>query len=178
MQSTKYGEVLVLIDWDNLFICLQERFGAEMRLENRIQALIEWIKSDIGEIWREWGFVFAPDYLTIIHRDIFVRNNLRLMICPKKQIGEMQMDTVDETLIWFGEAMLNHPEIGFICLVSGDADYVKFLEKAKKAGVKIALAPPTINSLSRDLVGYANINPKTGKKIILRLDTLFERSNM
>ena len=165
------SKVLILIDWDNLFICLQEKFGAEMRIEERLQALTEWIKTEIGEIFKGWGFVFAPDHLTIIHRDIFVKNNLRLMICPKEQVGGTQKDTVDETLIWFGEAILDHPDIGFICLVSGDADYIEFLEKAKRAGIKVALAPPTINSLSRNLLDCVDIHPKTGKKMILRLDT-------
>ena len=124
MQSTIYGKVLVLIDWDNLFLCLQDKFGAEMNLEHRIQKLMEWIQNEIGEILEGYGFVFAPDHLNSLHREMLIRNNLRIIISPKEQIDGLQRDTVDKTLMWFGRMMLRHSDIGFICLVSGDEDFV------------------------------------------------------
>lgn len=176
-------KVLLLIDWDNLFLCLYQKFGDKTRLEYRVQKLLEWVKHDIGEI--ACGFVFAPEHMTVMHRDMWAEHGLHFMTCPKRQLkkpernpksGAMESvrDTVDETLIWFGRMMMKHPDIGYICLVSGDNDYTSLMEEAATRHIKRALAPPTIGSLSKSqgLIKLVDIHPKTHAKMLLRLDTV------
>ena len=183
--KTSAKKVLVLIDWDNIFICLHDRFKTELRLEEKIQKMLEWVQREIGEILEGHGFIFAPEHLSFFHQKMCTNNNLRLFTCPKKKLqkpeinaksGEIEdeEDTVDETLIWFGKMMLRHPDVGFICLVAGDNDYVPLMEEAAKYNVKRALVPPTIDSLSRSkaLVKLVDIHPVTLNKMLLRLDTL------
>ena len=174
------GKVLLVVDWDNLFLNLFHAFRPEeIKLSHRFKKLLEWIKSEIGEILGEHGFIFAPEHLCSAHQEICVQNNFRIMICPKKQTrgatGEAkEEDTVDETIIWFAKMMIRYPDVKFLCLVSGDDDFVELLEAAKRQDIKIALAPPTISSLSRSkkLIRLADKHPRTMKKMILRLDKL------
>lgn len=172
-------QVLILADWDNIFLCLYNVFRAEMRLEYRIKKMMEWIKSDIGEIFGGYGFMFAPEHLSVLHQQLCVENKFKLITCPKRQsrneLGEIATeDTVDETIIWFGRIMLYHPHIKFICLVSGDDDYVPLMQEAEKYGIKRVLVAPTIDSLSRskNLIRLADKHPKTLQKMILRMDTV------
>jgi hypothetical protein len=179
LSQTATGQVLVLADWDNIFLCLYNVFRAEMRLEHRIQKMMEWIKTNIGEIFGGYGFMFAPEHLSILHQQLCVENGFKLITCPKRSIknelGEIIIeDTVDETIVWFGKIMFCHPNVRFICLVSGDDDYVPLLQEAEKCGVKRVLVAPTIDSLSRSkrLIQLADKHPKTSQKMILRLDTI------
>lgn len=178
-------KVLVLIDWDNLFLCLHNRFARQMRIEYRIQKLLKWVQKEIGEIFEGYGFVFAPEHLSTIHQDMCTDNNLRLFTCPKRQLDKpkknlktnkmvTEEDTVDETLMWFGKIMMSHSNVGFICLVAGDDDYVPLMKEAKKQNIQRVLIPPTLDSLSRSkrLVRLADKHPITKEKMILRLDTL------
>ena len=177
------NKVLVLVDWDNLFFSLFDSFKMHMDLERRLKKMMEWIKTEIGEIIGGYGFVFAPEHLAFYHQQVCVENNFKLLICPKRKLeepkinkktGEMmsEEDTVDETIIWYGNLMMRHRDVGFICLVSGDNDYVPLFEEAPEHGVKRVLVPPTINSLSRSktLIRLTDKNPKTNKKMILVLD--------
>lgn len=178
--STPSGKVLLLIDWDNVFFCLYSMFKRDIRLEYRLKRLTDWIKKEIGEIFSDHGFVFAPEHLAQFHQQVCVQNDLKLIICPKREIKdsegktEREEDTVDETIIWFGKMMMSHPDVKFICLVSGDDDYVPLFEEAEKHNIKRVLAPPTIDSLSKSkrLVGLVDKHPVTSKKMLLRLDTL------
>lgn len=179
------GKVLLLIDWDNLFFCLYDMFKTNMQLEHRLKKLIEWLQKDIGELFGGHGFVFAPEHLAIYHQQICVQNNLKIIVCPKRELKEPKPnpktgklmnkeDTVDETIMWFGKLMIKHPDIKFVCLVSGDDDFAPFFEEVESSNVKRVLAPPTINSLSssKRLIKLADKHPDTAKKMILMLDAV------
>ena len=186
LQSAVAKQVLLLIDWENLFYGLFRRFGAEeMRIEARIKKLMDWIKTDIGELLGGYGFVFAPEHLSYRHQQTCVEDKLRLMICPKKHFVEprtnpktgdsvTEEDTVDETIIWFTKTMVRHPNFKCICLVSGDSDYIPLLEEMPQYGIKRALAIPTIDCLSknRELTSFADRSPITDKKMLMRLDNI------
>lgn len=160
-------KVLLLIDWENLFLNLFDVFREKMQLSYRIEDSMKWLK-ETGELLGGKGFVFAPEHLSYLHQEICVENNLQIMICPKKE----KRDIVDETIIWFGRIMLSHPEVGILCLASGDDDFVPLLEDAQKNGIKTSLIIPTINSLSRNLLSFIEKDPKTGKRIALMMDNL------
>jgi len=179
-------KVLLLIDWDNFFLSLYDSFGPDkMQIDYRLQALLQWISQNIGELAGGYGFVFAPEHLTLSFQQMCVQNQLRLVTCPKRPLADpkrnlktgymmQEEDTVDETLIWFGKMMMRHPDVKFICLVAGDDDYVELFEEASHYNVRRVLAPPTLKSLSlsQGLVSLADKHPLTHKKMILRLDEL------
>jgi hypothetical protein len=179
-------QVLLLVDWENLFFTLYARFGAEkMHLENRIEKLMEWVKEEIGELLGGCGIVFAPEHLTFLHQQICAKNGLKLIICPKRQLkeqkrnrktGDMETeeDTVDETIIWFAKMMLRHPNFKFLCLVTGDNDYVPLFKEVQRCGIKRALVAPTTDSLARskELIGLVDRHPITMKKMSFRLDNM------
>lgn len=178
-SSSTLKQVLVLGDWDNIFICLFEKFKNEMRLGHRISATMEWIQNRVGQIFGGYGFMFAPEHLSVIHQQLCINSGFRLFTCPKREVRDKSgnigtEDTVDETIIWFGEIMLKHPDTGFICLISGDDDYVPLLEDAGKLGVKRALVAPTLASLSRSktLIRLVDKHPITGRRMILRMDNV------
>lgn len=179
MLIAKKEETLLLIDWDNLFTSLWNDFGQDkLRLPERIERLMNWVKTDIGRLLGGiGGFVFAPEHLSFHHKQMFLRHGFNFFICPKKveEDGSI-LDTVDEKIISFGRLMMRHPDVGIICLVSGDSDYVPLFEIASIYGVKRALAPPTLNSLSKDkdLTDLIDNHPITGKRMVLRLDELEE----
>jgi hypothetical protein len=169
-------QVLLLIDWDNLFFSLVNRFGKVeyIRIETRLKILIDWIKEEIGELVGKYGFVFAPEHLSLFHQEICINCGLKLITCPKRQLNNIgaQEDTVDETIIWFAKMMTGHFDFKTICLVSGDNHFVPLLEELKEQGIKIALAPPTADSLARtkELIDLVDINLQTGKRMLLMLD--------
>lgn len=179
-------KVLLLIDWENLFYNLFADFGAQdMNLSSRLRKMLAWIQEEIGEIFGGYGFVFAPEHLSVDHQRICVNNKMKLMTCPKRQLRApkkdpktgktiIEEDTVDETIIWFGKIMMRHPDVKFICLVSGDDDYVPLFEEAERHNIRRILIPPTLNSLSKSkrLVRLADRHPKTLKRMILRLDNV------
>ncbi len=176
--ETNTPKVLLLVDWQNVFLNLFSTFGmpppGKMNLEERFKKLMAWIKTDIGDILGEHGFVFTSTHFLSSHQKMWGESNLKIVICPKREvkdkIGTKEEDTVDDTIIWFAMAMANHPNIKFICLVSGDGDYVPMLEEVKKKGIKVALAAPTVRSLSRALFRLTDEHPQNGKKMFLRLD--------
>lgn len=173
LQKESESKVLLLVDWDNVFHSLFNDFGADrMNLEYRFEKLIEWVTNSVGDLLSSNGFIFAPEHFNAYHRQICVKNKLKIVICPKRQTEAQIEDTVDETIIWFGKMMIKHPDVKFLCLVSGDEDFVPLLEEAKKNGIKVALVAPTINSLStnKTVVRLVDNNPKNRKKMILRLD--------
>jgi len=177
-------KVLLLIDWENLFFSLAWYFGvSEVRLEDKISKLMKWVKDEVGELLGGYGFVFAPEHLSHFHQQICVQNGLRLIICPKrrfekpkmnKKTGEMVLeeDTVDETLIWFAETMLRHPNFKFVCLVSGDNDYVPLLKEMGRHCIKRALVAPTRDCLSKskELTELVDKHPTTLRRMSMRLD--------
>ncbi|MCX6723056.1 MAG: NYN domain-containing protein, partial [Candidatus Staskawiczbacteria bacterium] len=176
---------LLLLDWDNFWYSLYNRFGVgEMNIERRIKAVVEWAES-IGGLIGGHGFVFAPEHLTSVHREICLKNKFQIMICPKKYIAKAQqnlksgkpenrVDIVDDAIIDFAKMMAGHPDFKTICLVSGDNDYAPLFRDLGGRGIIRSLAAPTIDSLSRnkELLNLVDTSSITGKKLLLMLDRI------
>ena len=63
--ETPKNKVLLLIDWENVFSCLFNDFGPDrLNLDYRFKKLMEWIKAEIGELFGDHGFIFAPSHFT------------------------------------------------------------------------------------------------------------------
>ena len=190
-------QVLLLIDWDNVWCSLLNRFGiGEMKIEGRIEGLMKWTREKVGELLgteilegklvQGHGFVFAPEHLSVIQQQICVERGLRLMTCPKIHLKELKQnrksgkmeteaDTVDESIIWFAKMMVKNSKlIKTVCLVSGDNDYVPMFEELQRLGVKRALIAPTLDSLSKtkELINCVDENPITHEKMLLVLDQI------
>ncbi len=178
-------KVLLLIDWDNFLMGLQTRFAPdEVKISYRIEKLMTWVKGTCGELvevdGKKKGSVFAPEHLQPFYQDICVANKLHLNICPKKKVADNNgsMDSVDEEIIWFGKLMLRHPDIGCICMVSADQHFLPFLREAKGKRLKIAIAIPTKNSLTKQkstikqMLSLVDANPITGRKMFVEVDKL------
>ena len=190
------GDVLLLVDWENLWYSLLSRYSGrveETHLEKRLEKMIAWLGGRrrllgaelVGENLTEGhGFAFAPEHLNQIHREILTDQGFWLMTCPKKLLkearekpkspGEMEtrVDTVDQTIIDFTLMMTGHNDIKTVCLVSGDRDYIPLLEELGRRGIKRALVPPTVDSLARDvkITRLVDRDPKTNRKMIQWFD--------
>lgn len=169
------NKTLLCFDWDNFFGSLFRDFGPDnVRLEERVDKIFSWVNTEVGKIISIGGFVFAPEHLNILHKRIFLKHDFNFLICPKKEGGQ---DVVDENIISFCEWAMKHPEVGYLCLASGDNDYFPLFEKAGKLGVKRALVVPTLNCLAKipkgkRLVDLIDSHPLTGRKMVLRSDLL------
>jgi hypothetical protein len=180
-------QVLLLIDWDNLFHSIASFFESveEIRIEDRIAKIREWVDCEVGPLLGGHGFVFAPEHLSLAHQEICVKHGLKLVICPKKILAEPERnpktgqmenehDTVDETIIWFAQMMITNTAFDTICLVSGDNDYLHLFKQMKVYGKKRALVAPTNNSLAKNgddlLVEQVDINPANRKMMLVLVD--------
>lgn len=187
VKAKKCEQVLLLVDWENLFVSLFSVFKNEMRLEYRLSEMLSWIQGNVGELWGGHGFVFAPEHLNVIHQEICTKLGFKFIICPKRQLTKpkknpksglmvSEEDTVDETIIWFGMLIAKHPDVKHICLVSSDSDYIPFLREVSCFGVEIALVFPSIISLGRSkgkqLIKLADRSKNGCNKLILKLDEL------
>jgi hypothetical protein len=174
-------KVLLLIDWDNFRSGLLKRFGSgQIRLEKRIQRLIGWLKDEAGELVDDYGFVFAPEHLNDLFRKMCTKNKLRTFTCPKRDVPDSDgsMDSVDEVMIWFGKLMVRHPDVGFLCIVSGDKHFMPLMKVAVENNINVIFVAPSINCFSKTseiidkIIGLTSINPETGKKMFIKLDEL------
>lgn len=166
---------LVLIDWENItgHVPMGKYEPEEYSREAGIKKLFLWIKSEVDEIFD--SFVFAPLFMAYMDYQLLYELDLQPIACPKIPLGSPnRKDTVDETLIKKGLKWITHQKLTHICLVSGDSDFIPFLEEAKKQGllVMIAALDKTLSkdvqhpSLSRELEAMADISPKTGQKML------------
>ncbi len=176
------GRVLLAFDTENFFNGLTSRFEAgERNIEKRIKALMSWVES-MGGLLGGHGFIFSPEHLTSPQHEMFNRNGSWFFItCYKKILGQAELnpktqkmetvvDTVNQTIADYAMTMTRHKDFQTFCLVSGDGDFIPLMEELRRCGIKTAIAAPSINCLSRNLINHINFNPETGKKLILMLD--------
>lgn len=77
-------------------------------------------------------------------------------------------DTVDGNLIALGDFLTSKKhglkEITHVCLCSGDEDYLSFLERVAKRGLKIIIVAGDMTSLSANLIRMAERDPATRQR--------------
>ena len=127
------------------------------------------IMKDIGdgEISRVFVFASSP-HLTSAEQEAFYNQCFYVIVCPRIKTKEGNYrDTVDEQLGEFIKDELNLvPDITHVCLGSGDKDFCRALRKVMRKNIKLIIMAGNISSLSRDLIGLADVNPLTGKKMV------------
>lgn len=188
LVSAETGQVLLLIDWENLWYGLLHRFNGdpeEMNISRRISGLMNWVQGMGGPLGGH-GFVFAPDHLPAGDRENCFRKKLQVITCSKKYVGEGKLnekkgdtetivDTVDDTIIWYARMMVGHPNFKTLCLVSGNNDYVPLFEQMGHLNIKRALAAPSFDSMAKPtqgkiLVDLVDRDPLTNERLLLMLD--------
>ena len=158
-------KVLVLVDLENISMNTPLLFPpANFSLEKAFGNLTEKIAQEIGAI--VGIFVFVPSHQATVWGEIFQRQGYFTIYCPKKKgkNGE-EKDAVDDELMRFGFKMLDQmPGLDYLCLVSGDQDFVPLLQEARYHGVKNIIAAGDLQSLSKELIPLAEKDPNNPKK--------------
>lgn len=161
-QAAKLKKIIVLIDLENLLRNLNtppERFSLADGFDNLMEQL-----AKIGRVTNV--FVFGPPHSIDSHLETLDSLGFTSIPCSKEETKEGEkIDTVDSRLVQFGKEMITQiPDLTHLCLGSGDRDFIPFLRWAKRQGLKIIIAAGNIDSLSGDLIGFAQMDPATGKR--------------
>ena len=74
--ETESPKVLLLVDWENVFFSLYDPSNPSKgtNITERFPKMMEWIKSDVGELLGGYGFVFAPDRFHIDNIKMCLKN--------------------------------------------------------------------------------------------------------
>ena len=179
LRKNKKGlppKILVLVDLENITINLSLMPLGGAAPSDVIKNLLPELRK-IGDIF--YVFVFSPPHRIIGYESFFkkglvFREGVSLIECPKdiKKIDgrQAEVDTVDEKIIEWCETIVPEIEgITHVCLCSGDADFLKALKGLKKRGLKIIIASGQEDSLARELIKLADVNPTTKKKMVFFL---------
>ena len=161
------NKVLFLIDWENFLSSTALIPAEKFSLEAGLNRLIEKIVQETGAI--VGVYVFLPPHLSSTWGETLRKQRFFIVLCPrtKNKTGE-ERDTVDEELIRLGSNLIKQiPELTHLCLGSGDQDFVPLLQEAKHHGLKIALASGSIQSLSTELIPFAEKGPGGERKVYL-----------
>lgn len=152
------ARVLVLLDWENL----QQNVGfvpGGLSLKDRLDACIRQIAKQVGSIVDV--FVFMPPHASHIWGEQLYKAGFFILVCPKiKNKAGDEVDTTDETLIRFGERMLDELEgLTHLCLGSGDIDFSPLLIRARRKGLKNVLIAGDPRSLSAKMGPLLDLKP-------------------
>ncbi len=158
-------KVLVLVDSENISMNTPLLFPpTNFSLEKAFGNLTEKIAQELGAI--VGIFVFVPSHQAAVWGEISQRQGYFTIYCPKKKDkkGE-EKDAVDDKLMRFGFKMLDQmPGLDYLCLVSGDRDFVPLLQEARYHGVRNIIVAGDLRSLSEELIPFAEKDPKNPKK--------------
>lgn len=154
----KRKKILVLVDWENISLNVGFTPG-EPSLKERLDVCIRNIAKQVGSIVDV--FVFMPPHASYTWGEHLYSLGFFIIACPKvkNKAGE-EIDTVDETLMKFGERMLDRTEgLTHLCLVSGDADLLPLLTRARLKGLKTVLIAADTHSLSAKMIPLIDEGP-------------------
>jgi len=168
-QCNDNNEIVVLIDWPNIFLNMKSKDPQNFNVKARIENLLEWIKK-IGRI--KIIFVFTPRNLTIGNEELFLQFGFIQVLCPIITEESQNRDTTDDYLITVGKECLGDENISHLCLVSGDSDFIPLLERTKAKGIKIGIIAASNASLSASLIKYADFEPKIGGNMLYIIPSL------
>lgn len=160
----KRGQILVLIDFDNIMLNLDvppESFSLTEGFDRLIQELGK--VGDIMEI-----FVFAPPQTALAHLETFHKHGFFTIPCPRvKDKTCVARDTVDATLMEYGRKRIARMQAGdYLCIGSGDKDFIPLVRRAIGHGLKIIIVAGNINSLASELIGFVDKHPILPKKMV------------
>lgn len=156
--NNKRKNILVLIDWENISLNIGFTPG-EPSLKERLDVCIRNIAKQVGGIVDV--FVFMPPHASYTWGEYLYRLGFFIIACPKvKSKTNEEIDTVDEILLKLGERMLDRTEgLTHLCLVSGDADLLPLLTRARLKGLKTVLIAANPHSLSAKMIPLIDEGP-------------------
>lgn len=166
-SKSKRNQVLVLIDFENLMLNLDvppEKFSLAEGFDRLIREL-----GQVGDIMEV--SVFASPQTALVHLETLHRHGFFTIPCPRiKDKAGGTRDTVDATLMDYGRKRIAQMQGGdYLCLGSGDKDFIPFLREAMGHGLKIIIIAGNMNSLASGLIGFADRHPVLPKKMVFFL---------
>jgi len=160
------NHVLVLLDWENLLISASSIAPDKFSIERGLSDLIAKITQEVGPIIGLYAFVSY--HSATLWGEKLNKEGFFIIYCPKiaTKTGE-ERDTTDGELSRFGMKMIEQmPRITHLCLGSGDQDFTPLLLRARERGLKIIFVVGSPQSLSKELIKFAEEIPGTeGKRI-------------
>lgn len=166
-KKEKKKKVLILIDFENLMISLQNTIGPiGFSIEAGFNRVIAEITTAIGEIIGVFAFL-PPDRAMVWSKDLY-RLGFTTILCPRIKDKEgVDQDTTDTTLMKLGEWLMeNLTGLTHICIGSGDKDFGPLMRKGALKGLKRMVIAANLSSLSSELIKLTDSNPLTGKKMV------------
>jgi hypothetical protein len=149
----KENKILVLIDLENLRAGLPAIGPMGFSFLVGFDRTMKQIAHEVGAI--EDVFIFSPPHLIQLFGEELYRQGFTIIACPKirSKGGGEELDTVDQTLIEFGEKAIR--QIGgltHLCLGSGDKDFARLVREAIRRKLKILILASSPQSLSTELI--------------------------
>jgi hypothetical protein len=152
-SKDKFRRGYIFLDWENLWKNLEnflsssyERFSPK----DWLNRLIEQIGQEEGQVIKV--YVFVPLHLASSWAETFYNLGFFTIACPKirGKAGE-EIDTTDRTLMSFAETLIDETrELTFICIGSGDQDFIPLANKARDRGLRVIAAVASWGSLSSE----------------------------
>lgn len=168
-KSVRKNKVLVLLDFDNLYLNLPEKTITET-----LDRALKQITEEVGPISKV--FVFVPYYSAIPFGEDFYRAGFITILCPriKTKDGQTEINTTDGILTEIGKELINDmPDITHLCLGSGDVDFssgdigfLSLLKKATRYGLDIAIIASDLASLNPKLIEMIDKKPNSKEKML------------
>lgn len=149
--------IIFLCDVENLVLSMDEKPSPQdFSLIGGFNREIRAIAREIGEIVDV--FMFLPPHYVYAYVEHFHDAGFFTIVCPKvKGKNGEEADTVDSTLMRFGESAINNIQgLTHLCLVSGDRDFTPLIRKAIRKGLKIIIIAGSKRSLSLGLLKLAD----------------------
>lgn len=167
-NKKKQNKVLVLLDFDNLYI----NHPSSSTLFEELNKVLQQIAKEVGPIFKV--FVFAHLATANYFADDFYHSQFTTILCPKVKAKEAapEEDTVDETMRNDGLDFINEmPSLTHLIIGSGDADFLPLVIKAKRTGLDIGLIANSLENLALELIKWADKKPNLNEKMVYLLSS-------
>lgn len=162
----KRPKILVLVDWENL----QWQIGfspGRPSLKDRLDSRIKEVAAEVGGVLDV--FVFMPPHISYTWGESLHEKGFFIVACPKirNKAGE-ETDTTDETIIKFGEMMMDNVRgLTHLCLASGDKDFSPLLNRAQRKGLENIIIAGDIKSLAGDVISLASQRKDGSRRVYI-----------
>ena len=166
MSKKKKPKILLLVDFENLFINVRDEIPPEkFSIEGGFNRVIRAITEEVGEIVGVFAFL-PSDRALVWDKDLY-ELQFNIVLCPRIKNKEgVEKDTTDSRLLELGEWLINHLELSHVFIGSGDKDFSPLMKKAAQKGLKKGVVAANLKSLSSKLIQLTDTNPSTGKKMV------------
>lgn len=166
-KSKKRPKILVLLDikniLDNSLPASEERVSPKAGFDRLMKEL-----GKIGQV--DDVYIFAPLHIASQYQKLFYELGFYTIACPRitNKLGQ-EVDATDSVMIDFGKKMISqNPNLDYLCVGSGDKDFLPLIRKARQSGLKIiTIVGCNIRSLAEEIIPLVDNHPGSKKKMVL-----------